>query len=105
MDKKMQFSEATDLLYEGETIKGNELKAESFPIFLTTAFTMGDLEDVQNTYDEKGYTYIRTRNPNRNALGEVISYLEKGKFTLIFSSGMGAITTTFFSLLKPGDHF
>ncbi len=105
MDKKMQFSEATGLLYEGETIKGNELKAESFPIFLTTAFTMGDLEDVQNTYDEKGYTYIRTRNPNRNALGDVISYLEKGKFTLIFSSGMGAITTTFFSLLKPGDHF
>jgi len=105
MKKNMNFSEATKLLYEGEAINGCSLKPESFPIFLTTAFTMGNLEDVQNTYDEKGYTYVRTRNPNRSALGEAISFLEKGTHTLIFSSGMGAITTTYFSLLKPGDHF
>lgn len=106
MEKKdMNFSEATELLYEGQEIDGCGLAPESTPIFLTTAFTMGDLEDVQNTYDEKGYTYVRTRNPNRNSLAQAISYLEKGKQTLIFSSGMGAITTTYFSVLKPGDHF
>ncbi|MBP2650556.1 MAG: metC1 [Firmicutes bacterium] len=105
MKKEMNFSEATQLLYEGETLNGCSLKPESFPIFLTTAFTMGNLEDVQNTYDEKGYTYVRTRNPNRNALGKAISFMERGTHTLIFSSGMGAITTTYFSLLEPGDHF
>lgn len=105
MEKEIEFTEATQLLYEGDMVRGSSLKPESFPVFLTTAFTMGDLEDVQNTYDEKGYTYVRTRNPNRGALGEAISYLEKGSHTLIFSSGMGAITTTYFSLLKPGDHF
>jgi cystathionine beta-lyase/cystathionine gamma-synthase len=104
MDKKMQFSEATELLYEGKKIEGYSLEPESIPVFLTTAYNMGDLEDVHRTYTEKGYTYIRTRNPNRDALGEAVSYLEKGEKTLIFSSGMGAITTTFFSLLKPGDH-
>lgn len=103
--KDMVFSEATQLLYEGEKIDGCSLTPESTPIFLTTAFTMGDLEDVQNTYDKKGYTYVRTRNPNRKSLADAISYLEKGKYTLIFSSGMGAITTTYFSVLKPGDHF
>lgn len=104
-EKDMVFSEATQILYEGEKIDGCELAPESTPIFLTTAFTMGDLEDVQNTYDKKGYTYIRTRNPNRKSLADAISYLEKGKYTLIFSSGMGAITTTYFSVLQPGDHF
>ena len=105
MKKKMNVTEATQLLYEGEQLNGCSLKPESLPLFLTTAFTMGNLADVQHTYAEKGYTYVRTRNPNRSALGEVISFLEKGTHTLIFSSGMGAITTTYFSLLKPGDHF
>lgn len=104
-DNEMIFSEATQILYEGQNIDGCSITPESTPIFLTTAFTMGDLDDVQNTYDEKGYTYIRTRNPNRKSLADAVSYLEKGKDTLIFSSGMGAITTTYFSVLKPGDHF
>lgn len=104
-NKDMVFSEATQILYEGEKIEGCSLTPESTPIFLTTAFTMGDLQDVQDTYDKKGYTYVRTRNPNRKSLADAISYLEKGEYTLIFSSGMGAITTTYFSVLQPGDHF
>ncbi|HWR41409.1 MAG TPA: aminotransferase class I/II-fold pyridoxal phosphate-dependent enzyme [Patescibacteria group bacterium] len=101
----MNFSEATELLYTGSPMDGCTLTPEAAPLFLTTAFTMGDLADVQNTYDQKGYTYIRTRNPNRQSLAEAISFLEKGRHSLIFSSGMGAITTTYFSLLKHGDHF
>ncbi len=101
----MEFSEGTRLLYEGHQVKGMELAPEAFPLFMTSAFTMGNLEDVEKAYEEKRYTYIRTRNPNRKALADVLTYLEKGEDTLIFSSGMGAITTTFFALLKPGDHF
>lgn len=100
----MDFSESTRILYEGHNVKGMDLTPEAFPLFMTTAFTMGNLEDVAHTYDTKGYTYIRTRNPNRKALADVITYLEQGTDTLIFSSGMGAITTTYFSLLKSGDH-
>ena len=48
--------------------------------------------------------YVRTRNPNRTALGEVISCLEGGEMSLIFSSGMGAITSTLITLLSKGDH-
>ncbi|MFA9378417.1 MAG: aminotransferase class I/II-fold pyridoxal phosphate-dependent enzyme [Lachnotalea sp.] len=99
------YSEATRTLYEGHKIKGMDLMPEAFPLFNTTAFNMGDLNDVHKTYEEKGYTYVRTRNPNRAALAEMISFLEKGKQTLIFSSGMGGITTTYLSLLNPGDHF
>lgn len=101
----MEFSEETRLLYEGHNVKGMSLAPEAFPLFMTSAFTMGNLEDVERAYAEKDYTYIRTRNPNRKALADVITFLEQGKDSLIFSSGMGAITTTYFSLLKPGDHF
>ncbi len=103
-EMNMDFSEATELLYQGDDIHGCSLKPEGLPIWLTSAFTMGDLEDVSNTYDTKGFTYIRTRNPNRTSLAEAVSFLEQGKETLIFSSGMGAITTTYFALLQPGDH-
>lgn len=98
------FSQDTRILYEGHHIEGLDISPEAFPLFMTSAFNMGNLDDVEQTYEKKGYTYIRTRNPNRKALADVLTYLEQGKDTLIFSSGMGAITTTFFALLQPGDH-
>ncbi len=101
----IEFTEGTRILYEGHNVDGMDIAPEAFPLFMTSAFTMGNLEDVAEAYDKKKYTYIRTRNPNRKALADVITYLEQGKDTLVFSSGMGAITTTYFALLQPGDHF
>jgi len=103
-DEQHVFSVETEYLYKGDHIKGMDLKPEVIPCFLTTAFNMDDLLDVQNVYASKGYTYIRTRNPNRDALGEVITYLENGTATDIFASGMGAIASTLMTLVNPGDH-
>lgn len=106
MEGKMKnYSEATNLLYQGRKIPDCDLQPEGSALFLTSAFNLGNLDDVRHAYDTKGYTYIRTRNPNRKALADEISYLEHGEDSLIFSSGMGAITTTYFALLNPGDHF
>lgn len=80
------------------------ISPEAMPIFPSTAFNLGNLHDVEKAYENKDYTYIRTRNPNRKALADVITYLEQGEDSLIFSSGMGAITTTYFALFQPGDH-
>lgn len=98
------YSVETEALYQGEQIQGMELHPESIPCFFTTAFTMRGFQEVQQTYASKGYTYIRTRNPNRTALGEIVSCLEGGEETLIFASGMGAITSTLMALLEKGDH-
>lgn len=100
----MEFSHITEALYSGETVRGMDLAPETIPCFMTTAFTMRGFKQVQETYATKGYTYVRTRNPNRTALGEVISCLEGGEASLIFSSGMGAITSTLMTLLSRGDH-
>ena len=99
-----QFPNDSELLHKGCKVAGMELKPESPPLFLTTAFTMNSLTEVRETYANKGYTYVRTRNPNRTALAEAISYLENGEKSLIFSSGMGAITSTLLALHGAGDH-
>ena len=99
-----EYAEATELLYKGRKVKGMDFnKPEAFPLFTTTAFTMNSLTEVKKAYAEK-YTYIRTCNPNRDALADMVTFLEAGEKSLIFSSGMGAITTTLKTILKPGDH-
>lgn len=100
----MKFSKASEVLYKGRVVKGMDFnKPEAFPLFANTSFTMKSLDEVKEAYESK-YTYVRTGNPNRDSLAEIVSYLENGEDTLIFSSGMGAITTTILSLIKPGDH-
>ena len=51
----------------------------------------------------KGYDYSRTDNPTRTALQNALASLEDAKYGLVFSSGMGAATTTML-LFKRGDH-
>ena len=98
------FTRASEILYAGEHVKGMDLKKpETLPIFETTAFTMNSLSELAEVTAEKGWTYSRTRNPNRAALAEAISYLEGGEASLIFASGMGAITVPMITLLQPGD--
>ena len=100
-----EFSFDTELLYKGDKVKGCDIVPEAAPLFLTSAFNIfGDLDDVNSTYESKGYTYIRTRNPNRHMLADKISYLENGEESAIFASGMGAIQTVLFAFLKSGDH-
>lgn len=95
----------TEIIMQGTEVKGTLSTPEVLPIYLTTAFRGGaDLDELNEYYAVKGYTYNRIRNPNRNALAELVSYLEGGEASMICSSGMGAITTTLLSLADAGDH-
>lgn len=98
------FSRESLLLYAGESNDYPGLIPEVEPCYLTTAFNMKNLSEVHHTYETKGYTYIRTRNPNRTALAKAISFLEGGEASLILSSGMAAITSTLITILNNGDH-
>lgn len=98
------YSMDSEILHKGKTAKGQDFnRPASFPLFTNTSFTMKSLAEVREAYRSK-FTYVRTNNPNREALAEMVSYLEQGEKSLIFSSGMGAITTTLMTILKPGDH-
>jgi cystathionine gamma-lyase len=52
----------------------------------------------------KGYGYSRGANPTVNALEQAISALEDTETAVCFRSGMGAISTLCFAILKSGDH-
>ncbi|XP_077295911.1 cystathionine gamma-lyase [Arctopsyche grandis] len=51
----------------------------------------------------RGFEYGRSGNPTRNVLEECLASLEEAKYSLCFSSGLGA-TTCISSLLSRGDH-
>lgn len=101
-DKKFTF--ATDVLSKGAYTRYPVTNPEALPIFMTTAFNVEDLDDLQKRYDEKGFCYNRNRNPNRACLIELISYVEHGEDSICCSSGMGAISTAAIALTKKGDH-
>ncbi len=58
------------------------------------------------TYDyRKTDTYPRYFNtPNQLALSKKISDLENAEDSILFGSGLGAVSSTMFSFLKSGDH-
>jgi len=66
------------------------------PIFQTSTYVQ------ESPGKHKGYAYARGKNPTRSALEQNVASLEKAKYGLCFSSGMGAIDTVI-KLLKPGD--
>jgi cystathionine gamma-lyase len=66
------------------------------PIYQTSTYVQ------ESPAKHKGYAYARGANPTRNALQKSIAALENGKFSLCFSSGMGA-TDAVIKLLNPGD--
>jgi len=99
-----EFSYETELLNQGAYINQLASNPETAPIYMTTAFNVEDLDDLQERYDQQGFCYNRNRNPNRTALAELMTYLEKGENSVICSSGMAAISTAILSLVKAGDH-
>jgi Cystathionine beta-lyases/cystathionine gamma-synthases len=102
--KDKEFSFATELVHKGAYINLLASNPETAPIYLTTAFNVEDLDELMDRYSVKGFCYNRNRNPNRSALIELMTYLEKGENSIICSSGMAAISTTILSLVKMGDH-
>lgn len=87
----------TSLIHLGEkpfenTPEGDVVK----PIHLTSTYEIQELEPT-------GFFYQRYDNQTRQALETKLAYLEKAKYCLVFSSGMAAITSILFSLLKPNS--
>lgn len=72
----------------------------------TSNFSFKSYEDfLKACTDEKNsYMYTRGSNPTTKMLEEKLARLEKGERCKVFSSGMGAISATIFSLIKNGDH-
>ena len=77
----------------------------SIPIVAASTYQVESGERHGELYREIADTfYMRFGNPTRAAAAKKIAKLEGAEETLVFSSGMGAITTSLMSVLKSGDH-
>lgn len=99
-----QYARQTQLLYQGHRIPGKMDEPEADALYLTSAFNVKDLDEMDFVYDGGGFAYNRTNNPNRTALANAMTYLEGGEDSIICGCGMAAITTALLMLVKPGDH-
>ena len=75
----------------------------STPIYQTSTFEVTD-NDQQLRATPTDMFYTRYGNPTATVVERAIAELEGVERALLFASGMGAITTTVFALLKSGDH-
>lgn len=85
------------------------------PVFQTSTFTFASAEAGKRQFElayglaepEEGekldYIYSRISNPNLEVTEKRLALWEQADDCALFSSGMAAITTAFFTFLKPGD--
>jgi cystathionine beta-lyase/cystathionine gamma-synthase len=72
----------------------------SLPVFQSSTF------EYTGGTDDHDIRYIRLNNtPNHIALHQKLTALENAEAAIVTASGMAAISTAFFALLSPGDHF
>jgi O-acetylhomoserine (thiol)-lyase len=76
------------------------------PVHHSVAFGYEDARDLAAVFQGKaGFSYGRQVNPTVAALEAKLTKMERGRASVAFSTGMGAIGTALFALLREGDHF
>lgn len=75
------------------------------PLHLTSTFVFETAEAGGELFagERAGHIYSRISNPTLDLLEQRIAELEGAEAGLALSSGMGAITSTLWTLVKPGD--
>jgi len=71
-----------------------------FPIYQTSTFRY---PSGHSEASGGAYLYTRNANPTVEGAEEVLRQLEGGESARLFASGMGAISATVLSLVRPGD--
>ena len=76
------------------------------PVHSTVAYGYEDTSDLVGVFQgtHSGYSYSRQVNPTVSALERKLDRMERGIASVCFSTGMGAIGSMVFSLLRRGDH-
>jgi len=80
--------------------------SHTVPIFQTVNYEYEDFNQKLrvSSGEEEGYLYTRYSNPTVDAMNEAVADVEEADKAFAFASGMAAISTAFFALIKDGDH-
>ena len=98
-------SPSTIAVWGGETDHEPYERATQVPVVHSVSFGYRDFETWHDVALERteGHLYTRNTNPTVRAFEEKVRDLEGAEAATSFSSGMAAISATFFALLRPGD--
>ncbi|QOG11817.1 aminotransferase class I/II-fold pyridoxal phosphate-dependent enzyme [Arcobacter sp. FWKO B] len=86
--------------------KSDTFGALRTPIYQNAAFEYASSQELEDVFTGKtaGHTYSRASNPTIEELENKIKSITSSKGVVATSSGMAAISNTFFALLKSGDN-
>lgn len=103
-DKNNNFGFSTRAIHYGYNPLENN-GAVIPPVYMTSTFAFATAEYGAGCFsgEEHGHFYTRISNPTLALLETRMAALENGEAGVAFSSGMGAIAATFWTLLRPGD--
>jgi len=95
---------ATRAIHHGYDPKDNQ-GALTPPLHMTSTFVFDSAEAGGEMFagERQGHFYSRISNPTNDLLERRIASLEGAEAGLALASGMGAITSTLWTLLSPGD--
>ena len=103
MEKK-KFGFGTTAIHAGATKNG--YGALAVPIYQTSTFVFDSAEQGGRRFalQEDGFIYSRLGNPTTAVAEARVAALEEGEEAVATSSGIGAIASTLWTVLKAGDH-
>jgi len=98
-------NQATKLIHAGESVDTGATPSLTVPIYETSTFVFDSVADVIKYQEGKlnGYLYSRYENPTVVAVEQKLAAVDGAEVSLLFSSGMAAISTALLTLLKSGD--
>src|SRR3979411_252286 len=78
----------------------------SMPLYITRSFTFDEAEAMRAAFADESddNIYSRFSNPNVDEFVEKMCALEGAEAGFATSTGMSAIFSSFFALMKQGDH-
>ncbi|MGN2437029.1 cystathionine beta-lyase [Pseudomonas syringae] len=98
----------TRLVHAARAAKGDGMRGVNVPVtrLSTVLFdSLSEMRDVRKRRDsERLLSYGARGNPTGFALEDLVTELEGGYRTRLFSSGLAAVAQTFLAYLRPGDH-
>lgn len=99
-----------DYAPETQAVRAGQVRTHeqehSDPIFATSSYVFGSAAEAADRFSGKtpGNIYSRFTNPTVRAFEQRLAALEGGERCIAVASGMAAIASTGFGLLKTGDH-